>query len=274
MSQTTSVNCFEPHLGDLLPWEYMCRPLFPDDARGALRLYGGKKRKLATRRVCTTTPTPPAARELTVQPNPPDSFATTRISWNNPTSAALAQIAIGRTVGECATQPPLPKVLARPASPLIRSEAVAIVPASGATQTHRELGAVTPGRWCYTVWTISPSGTWQYAASSFVDHPGATPLEQRLGLAVQRDPTGDVNARVTWRNPTDVPVTLTRVERMNSSACPANPVDFRSSFGANGSTAPGPVSYDDTRTVPAPSCYRVTVTDATGVVGRAFVSAG
>jgi hypothetical protein len=271
MSQTTSVNCFEPHLGDLLPWEYMCRPLFPDDARGALRLYGGKRRPLPGNRVCTTEPTPPAARELTVQANPPDSFATTRISWNNPTSSALSQVAIGRTVGECATQPPLPKVVARPASPLIRSEPVAVIPAVGATQNHREIGPVTPGRWCYTVWTVGPTGTWQYAASSVVDHPGATPLDQRLGLGIQRDPTAAVNARVTWRNPTDVAVTGTRVERMNS-ACPADPGEFRASVaGANGSTAPGPVSYDDLRNVPEPSCYRVTVTDAAGITARALV---
>ncbi len=271
MSATTSVNCDQPHLGDLLPWEYMCRPLFPDDVRGVLKRYGGKRLKNPTRRVCTTQPTPPTASGLTIQANPADGFASTRITWNNPTTPALAQIAIGRSANECATFPPLPGATPRPVSPLIRSQPVAIVLPAGVTQSFRETANVPPGRWCYTTWTIGPSGTWQYAAAQVIDHPGTSPLDARLTAGVQSRPVTGVAARVTWRNPSDIAVTSTRVERANG-ACPADAQTFRATSGANGPTSPGPVSYDDTsRNVPVPSCYRITVVDADGVTARALV---
>jgi hypothetical protein len=76
-------RCKSPH-----PWQLVCRPLQPDDIRGAIALYGGRPGPLGPQRYCDKAPPPSPPIGFTGTYSPDDG--TVHLSWTMPTGTTIA----------------------------------------------------------------------------------------------------------------------------------------------------------------------------------------
>ena len=242
-----------------LPWEYTCSVLRPDDVAGAIRRYGGKARPASGPRVCVRGPVPGPVSGATVEANPAGSIATSRITWQNPTSGPAPQrIVVKRNQGACPNLPSAPGrfVSIRPTLTALHGDLVADIPAVPGAQSTTDLDPMTPGRTCYAVWAVGPDDVYLDGATVVVDHPGTSTAPSRIGLVAQTDPAPDVPVRLTWVNPNDQGLADVLILR-SDAACPATPSDFTRIFAGTVPSTPGPAVFDDLRAVTGPRCYLV-----------------
>ncbi len=243
-----------------LPWEYTCKVLRPDDVAGAIRRYGGTMRPMPEVRTCLRQPTPGPVSAVTFEPNPADSIASTRITWNNPTSTALQRIVVSRRGGACPNYPSVPGrlVFTRPGIADLPGEFVADVPAAGSTQSITDFEPLSAGRVCYAVWATGPENRYLDAATVIVDHPGTDTAASRIGLVGQVAPAPGVAAHLSWINPADPGIADLQITWSDGS-CPATPTSFSGSLVGTVPATPGPAAFDHPGTTPVgPQCYTVT----------------
>ena len=255
-----------------LPWEYTCQVLRPDDVAGAIRRYGGRMRPMPANRTCLGAPTPGPVSGLTVEPNPVGSIATTRLTWQNPSSGALRRIVVRRNQGACPNLPSVPGrfVSIRSGLTPVHGDLVADVPAQGTTQaTVTDIEPMASGRTCYAVWAVGPDDRYLDGVSATVDHPGTASDTARIGLVAQAAPSPDVAARLTWNNPTDQGLGDVRILSSNGP-CPAAAAEFFGAFAGTVPSTPGPATFDHVTFAPdGPRCYAVEFRRADGYLARA-----
>ena len=242
-----------------LPWEYTCKVLRPDDVAGAIRRYGGRMRPMPTNRVCLGVPTPAPVSGLTVESNPADSIAPTRITWQNPSSQALKRIVVRRNHGACPNLPSAPGrfvSIRRNMTPL-HGDFVADIPAVGGVQSVTDLEALAPGRTCYGVWAMGKNDVYLDGATVSVDHPGTVSAAARIGLVAAVSPAADIAARLTWVNPADQGLADVQI-LWSDGACPADPAGFSGFSAGTVPATPGPAAFDHVSFAPVgPRCYGV-----------------
>jgi len=248
-----------------LPWEYYCRAVSKDDARGAVRLYGGHLRRLAPHLLCVEKTVPHSVRLARAIANPPYSFASTEITWRNPLDATLAHVVVSRDDGHGC--PNVPAVFGRSIDirPGITPDTgtqiaeLDVSAARGRSQSVVDIAPVSPGRHCYTIWALSAHDQYRGATRIVMNHRGGpSAIGPRIGLEVSTAglPAG-ARARLSWTTPSDVPLKTVAVVRA-PGVCPQDPAAFRGSTLGTVSPAPGAATFDDATRPPAGTwCYGV-----------------
>jgi hypothetical protein len=124
-------------------WQHRCRTLERDDVRGAVKLYGGRVKKVG-REICAAEPQPPAPTEVRVGFLPNAVGAT--IAWRTPARAAKLRILRGEG-SRCPTN----------AENFQGFVDEVDKPQPGVIQTATDYGSDTGGR-CYAVFAIGKRG--------------------------------------------------------------------------------------------------------------------
>jgi hypothetical protein len=253
-----------------LPWEYDCKVLEATDVAGAVKLYGGKAKPIAnTFPWCPYRPTPPPATRAVATAFPPASLVTTSIRWTDPRSSSLKHVLVNRRADSCASYPSVPGVSPIPVRPFVtprRGTTVAYRVGKAGAQTASDTAKLAPGRWCYAVWTIGPSGRYTRSANSTVRIGSPPAAASSLALTASAALTGDVvpgtatpEVSLHFTLPQTPPILSVRVERA-PGACPAVATDFAGQLITAPAVTPGPVTYvDDYQLTPGPWCYAVRI---------------
>ena len=165
------------------PGQWRCRLLERDDARGAVRRYGGRARAPGPV-YCWKYPPPPAPTEVSAVSNPP-SGADVLLRWKN-TSNSLSQVAIARGRDVCPTTVDGGEANWRePANP-------------GQIQTFEDFGSgpLASGLYCYTLWSFDEADRTAGPTTVWVNHTdGFLPPS---GLTATRIPMPDDAVRLQW----------------------------------------------------------------------------
>lgn len=87
--------------GSIRPWQYYCRMLELDDARGLVARYGGTVRLPTGPRLCSRGPAPAALENVTLGDLQPGflGFSTVTASWTNPAGSSARSVAVLWLVG-------------------------------------------------------------------------------------------------------------------------------------------------------------------------------
>ena len=251
-----------------LPWEYDCRVLEPTDVAGAVKLYGGRARKLGNAfPYCPTLPTPAPATRATAHAFPASSLATAAINWVAPPASSLKHVLVNRREGSCATYPSVPGVSPieiRPSGTPLRGTTIAWLVGRAGAQSALDSDRIDPGRWCYSVWTIGPSHRYTRSANAFVRIGPAPAAATSLGLTASAALSPDIIAGATvaevtlrFRLPPAPKVQAIRVERL-PGACPSPSSSTLGELVAQPAPTPGEITVSDsTNLTPGPWCYLV-----------------
>jgi len=140
------------------PWRFRCRALEADDVRGAVRLYGGRVRKLPAPH-CDLVAPPAAPTDLAVAVGVQGEA---NVSWRTP--AGAQRVRILRRRDTC------PTGLTDEEATLV--DEVAAKP--GTVQTSVDYPQ-EPGRYCYLVGAIARFERPGRVATRFHDHPSSAP---------------------------------------------------------------------------------------------------
>ncbi|HEY1480528.1 MAG TPA: matrixin family metalloprotease [Gaiellales bacterium] len=253
-----------------LPWEYDCRVLEKTDVAGAVKLYGGTAKPVSTAFPwCPDLPTPPPARNAVAHAFPASSLATTSIDWIDPASSSLKHVLVNRRAGACASYPSVPGISPIAIRPFVtprRGVTIAYRVGKAGSQSALDSDKLDPGTWCYSVWTLGPSGRYTRSANAVLRIGQAPPAATSLALTASATLTGDVIPGTTvpevslhFRIPATPQVDGVRVERA-AGACPAKPTAFSGALISAPATTPGDVTtIDNDSLTPGLWCYAVRI---------------
>ncbi len=182
-----------PHL-----WQFICRPLQPDDVAGAVHLYGGRARQLGPQRYCSYFAVPRPATGLAASlAGPPGGYGvadSVRLSWHvpkgvrftsSPTGTSIGFDRVSGAVGHC---------------PAPGKGELALSEAKPGGIDHTTVSPDAPGRWCFTVEILDVYQRPSQAASIWVTVPGPPPTaafnasqDQTNGLLYNFQDTSNVS---------------------------------------------------------------------------------
>lgn len=157
-----------PHL-----WQFICRPLQPDDVAGAIHLYGGRARPLGPQRYCSYVPVPGPATGLTASlgglGGGYGAADSVRLSFHVPKGVRFTISSTGNSIaynwvfgaaGHCSTA---------------QKDSLGGSPAKPGAINHATVQPTSPGRWCFTVQVADLYQRPSKGVSIWVTVPGPPP---------------------------------------------------------------------------------------------------
>ncbi len=226
--------------------KWRCRIIELDDARGAVRRYGGRPRAVRPDPICWKFPPPPAPLELAAITDPP-SGGYVLLQWRN--SSALragSKVVVARRKDACPTS----------TQGSDASWDLNVTP--GTSSTSEDIGepALPAGRHCYALWTLDETGQRSAEAVVWVDILDIPPPTELVAIT---NPNDEISVLLRWRNTTHARVDDIEIARKRD-ACATDRLDPAVSWLTHdGPVQPGQVSeaYDRAWLETGRFCYSV-----------------
>ena len=196
---------------------WRCRLIERDDARGAVRRYGGRAKAVRPDPLCWTHAPPPAPLELTATANPP-SGASVLLQWrNSPGVPQGSKVQVSRGVGACPSS-------FEAGTPVGRTDQDPMTATPGSNSTLEDAGdpPLSSGRYCYAAWTTDENGQRGTAAVVWIDFVDTFGPPTEF-VAVLNSASG-ATVELRWRNTTHHAAFDVRLVR-RTGTCATDPND-------------------------------------------------
>jgi len=236
------------------PGQWRCRLLERDDARGAVRRYGGIVQEPRPE-YCWVHPPPPPPTDVRVTPNPPTG-ADALLEWRNTSSPNFDYVLVVRKRGTC------------PTGEADGDESFTLGGAPGSLDSFEDAGEqpLETGSYCYAFWSVGTDGRTGASVTAWMDYTDM--FLPPTGVMAEVNPPAGPPVRLDWTtspNPYADTVLITR----KADTCPQAVNDPSAWYVDSIDTVPGVIGSADDWEEPASGrwCYALWTVSAE-LVGR------
>lgn len=207
MNSVLWARCGDPGLD-----RWHCRLVERDDARGAVRRYGGSVKDREPQ-FCWDYPPPPPPGQIVITPNPP-SGADALITWKNTSNPGVSRVLIVRKRDSCPTDE----------ADGDESFQVGASPRSNDSYEDQDADGtpLEPGDYCYALWSYDAHDRTAGPATKWMTYVDVFPSPS--GVSAQLSPPSGASVKLSWTSSPNPHATAVVVLRREGT-CPVSPED-------------------------------------------------